>query len=172
MTPPEATTEHGTLFGVHGGADVPSHLEIRLVVHGTPQTAGSKRAFVRGGRAIVVDDNAKSRPWKDQVRQYAAAAMNGRELLAGALDVEMHFYVLRPKGHHGAKSLNAKGRANPRPITRPDALKLARAAEDALTGVVYGDDSQIVDEHLHKHYGDPPRVEIRIRQLAPEGGTA
>lgn len=143
--------------------------ELLIVVHGTPQTAGSKRAFVRGKRAVVVDDNARSRPWKDQIAQIASAAMNGTELLQGPLSVELAFYLTRPKGHQGTQGLNTKGRANPRPTTRPDVLKLARAAEDALTGVVWHDDSQIVDELLEKHYGDPPRVEIRIRQLTTEG---
>jgi Holliday junction resolvase RusA-like endonuclease len=40
------------------------------------------------------------------------------------------------------------------PIKRPDVLKHARAVEDALTGVVYGDDAQIVDEHILKPFAD------------------
>jgi hypothetical protein len=45
---------------------------------------------------------------------------------------------------------------------RPDVLKLARAIEDAITGVIWVDDSQIIDEHLYKRWGDPARVEVTI----------
>lgn len=145
--------------------------QIRIVVYGVAQPAGSKRAFVRGGRAHVVDDNPKSRPWKQTLAVMAGQAMEGRPLLQGPLEVDFTFVVARPKGHLGARgNLNTRGRATPYPITRPDVLKLTRGAEDALTGVVWHDDAQIVAEHLFKTYGDPPRVEIYIRQL--QGGEA
>jgi Holliday junction resolvase RusA-like endonuclease len=60
---------------------------------------------------------------------------------------------------------------------KPDVLKLARAVEDALTGILYRDDAQIVTEVLRKRYGDPPRVEIRLSpvatldQILNEGGN-
>ena len=40
-----------------------------------------------------------------------------------------------------------------------------KAVEDALSGVVYRDDSQIVDERLVKEYGSPERVEITVRSM-------
>lgn len=44
-------------------------LEVAFTVLGKPQPAGSKRAFVnpKNGRAIVTEDNKKSKPWKQQV---------------------------------------------------------------------------------------------------------
>ena len=41
-------------------------------------------------------------------------------------------------------------------------LKLTRAVEDALTGLVWRDDAQVVDEVLSKRYGAPERVEVRV----------
>lgn len=136
---------------------------LAFVVHGTPQPAGSKRAFFRGGRTVVVDANKKSRPWKDVVAQVAGDAMAGRALMQGPLELTLRFFVHRPKGHHG--KLGFVLASAPRfPMVRPDVLKLARGVEDALSGVCYRDDSQIVMEHLFKEYG-PERVEIEIRQL-------
>lgn len=135
---------------------------LTFTVHGTPQPAGSKRAFFRGGRAVVVDANKKTRPWKDQVAQIAGEAMTGRPLMRGPLWVILRFYVRRPKGHFGKKGLLSSAPAHP--TTRPDVLKLARGVEDALSGVCYVDDSQIVAEELWKEYG-PERVEIEIRQM-------
>ena len=53
----------------------------------------------------------------------------------------------------------------PFPTARPDLLKLARAVEDAIQSVVYRNDSQIVDEVLHKRYGEPARVEVVLVEL-------
>jgi Holliday junction resolvase RusA-like endonuclease len=139
-----------------------------LTVHGAACPAGSKRAFLVGRKGvpkrIVVADAAKrSRPWKSLVSQVAGDAMMGRPLLEGPLSLRLRFVVRRPKGHYGGKGqLNAKGRRTPRPSARPDLLKLARAIEDALTGIAYRDDAQIVDEVLTKEYGSPERVEICV----------
>jgi Holliday junction resolvase RusA-like endonuclease len=47
---------------------------------------------------------------------------------------------------------------------RPDIDNLAKAVKDALQGVIYADDSQIVEAHLYKQYGDHS-VKINIQTL-------
>ena len=47
---------------------------------------------------------------------------------------------------------------------RPDIDNLAKAVKDALKGIVYADDSQIVEAHLYKQYGGP-EIKIEIRTL-------
>jgi Holliday junction resolvase RusA-like endonuclease len=83
-----------------------------------------------------------------------------------ALSVSMVFVVAEPKTHRTSTgALSAAGRRQPWPTTRPDLLKLARAIEDALTGVVYRDDALIVQERLVKDYardGEAPHVRIII----------
>ena len=156
-------------------------VEIRFTVYGKSQSAGSKRAMPiyrnapGGGKQlvtrangspmiVVVDDNPKSKDWKNAVACEARKAYRG-ELLDGALSVEFTFYRPRPKGHYGTKGLNKKGLASGHPTTKPDVLKLARAVEDALTNVIWIDDAQIVDERLRKVWGEPARVEIVIRTV-------
>ena len=46
-------------------------------------------------------------------------------------------------------------------ITKPDYDKLARSLSDALSGIVYKDDSQIVFGQQEKKFGSPSRVEVR-----------
>lgn len=152
---------------------------ISFTVYGQPQTAGSKRSFVpldrktkepfrRASGGIVVstvDDNPKGKDWKNAIAYTASAACSG-PLLNDALSVAMRFYRPRPKSHLGKAGLNKVGKENPRPTTKPDVLKLARCAEDALTGIVWRDDAQIVSETLEKHWGEPARVEIEIAQLS------
>jgi len=136
-------------------------------VFGTPQPAGSKKAFGfrrRDGRvgATVVDDNRKSRPWKTLVSETAAKVHPG-PLLDGPLAVWFLFEVPRPKGHFGKRGLLPS--APNLPTVRPDVLKLARAVEDALTGVLYRDDSQIVHEVLMKRFGERARLLVTVKSL-------
>ncbi len=148
---------------------------VAFTVHGVPAPAGSKRAFAHKhtGRIVVTDANKNSRSWKNQVSEEAAIAMtyHGRDgtsgylpPLEGPLVLELVFVVPRPKGHYGARG-NVRPSAPSHPTVKPDVLKLARAVEDALSGIVYRDDAQIVDERLVKVYGEPARVEVRVRQV-------
>lgn len=143
------------------------HKTIKFTVYGKAQTAGSKKAFAfkrRNGSmgASVVDDNPKSRDWKSAVTSEGRRAYAG-ELLQGPLLLRLRFFLVRPKGHSGKKGLRQS--APQYPDVKPDALKLTRAVEDALTGVVWRDDSQIVREAISKDYGEPARVEIEVIRL-------
>jgi Holliday junction resolvase RusA-like endonuclease len=50
----------------------------------------------------------------------------------------------------------------------PDTLKLARAVEDALSGIVWVNDSRIVDERIRKRWGDRSAVRIKVFKLSIE----
>lgn len=142
---------------------------LELVVFGLAAPAGSKTAgATKGGRRYVRDSNPASREWKRTVAQAAGERMDRRGLLEGPLVLELVFYRPRPSAHYGKRGLRPS--APEFPTTRPDVLKLARAVEDALTGVVWRDDAAIVDERLAKRYGEPARVEVRVgRALEGEG---
>ena len=141
---------------------------IVFTIYGKPETAGSKRGFAmrrRDGSSFVtiVDDNPKSRDWKNAVSSAAHEHYKGN-LLNCPINLHLVFYVPRPQGHYGKRGVRAS--APSYPATRPDVLKLARAVEDALTGIVYRDDSQIVTETLMKRFGEPSRVEVTIQYQA------
>ena len=155
-------------------------MRVEIVVIGLPKPAGSKRAFAlrrrdgsvvmrpNGAPVVNVTDACKgSAEWKADVRHAAKQQMTDQEPTSEPLSVRMMFYLPRPQGHYGSgKNASAlKPSARPYPTTKPDALKLARAAEDALTGVVYRDDSQTVDLQIHKRYGSPARCEIVVEVL-------
>ena len=48
------------------------------------------------------------------------------------------------------------------PIKRPDVDNLAYLVTNSLKGIVYADDSQVVDLILHKRYGNDPRTVIKV----------
>lgn len=51
------------------------------------------------------------------------------------------------------------------PATKPDADNIAKSVCDALNGIAYRDDSQIVVLHVSKYYSDQPRVEVIIGEM-------
>lgn len=144
---------------------------IVFTVYGKPEPAGSKKGFPfrrkNGSMGVAISDaNAKAKPWQAAVAAVAAEAYQG-PLLAGPLAVTFRFIVPRIKGHYGTGRNSAviKPDSPAWPTVKPDVLKLSRAVEDALTGIIYRDDSQIVHETLQKEYGEPARVIVTIAEM-------
>jgi Holliday junction resolvase RusA-like endonuclease len=150
-------------------------MDVHLFVPGIARTAGSKRAFpiYRGkkgeertftGHVAIVDDaGAKGKQWRHDVQWMCRAKYSGPPE-QGAIRLSLRFVSVRPKCHHRASGA-VKDDAPLRPTTKPDLLKLARSIEDALTGILWVDDAQIVTEHLEKEYGSTPGVWISAMTL-------
>lgn len=144
---------------------------VEFTVHGEPQPQGSKTIVQqRGRRPRVIEDNPETMPWRNAVAAAGAAAMNGRQLRSGPLRLRAVFVFPRPQAHFGTGRNN--GRLKPSaPVycrTRPDVDKLLRAVGDALTGVVFRDDAQLVIVQAEKHYGEPPCAHVVVEELTLE----
>ena len=124
-----------------------------FAVKGTPQPKGSARAFVRNGRAIVTADNPAVASWEQTIRFVLQDWPH--ELLSGPVALDVTFTMVRPP------SVSAKRR--PEPTVKPDLSKLLRAAEDALTGIVYVDDAQVTEALVRKVYGEAPGMACEVR---------
>lgn len=137
-----------------------------LTVYGNAEPAGSKRGLYRPQLGVrIVDANPKSRAWKDLVSQEAGKIADG--LLQGPLELRAVFYRPRPAGHYGTgRNASVLKRSAPAyPTTKPDTTKLLRGIEDAMTGILYRDDAQIVRQVVSKQWGDPARVTIRLEDI-------
>lgn len=142
---------------------------LTFFVPGIPRPGGSKKAFFRPGMKypVITDDAGEgNRNWRALVADFGGRAMAGQPLLEGPLRLDIVFHLARPKGHYGRKGLLPS--ADAYPAKKPDVLKLARSTEDAMTGVVYRDDSQIVAEWLSKVYSEKSGAEITVTVLQGE----
>jgi Holliday junction resolvase RusA-like endonuclease len=92
--------------------------------------------------------------------------------LEGALALGMCVYRPIPKSF-SKRRREAAERGKLRPITKPDLDNYVKAAKDALKGVVWADDSQIVDyiEPFGKFYSERPRIEIVVTTLEERGNA-
>lgn len=142
---------------------------VEFTVLGLPQPQGSKTIVQRKGRRPVVrEDNPETGPWRSTVTARAQEAMNGRQLRSGPLRLRAVFVFPRPAGHFGT-GRNYDRLKSSAPLycrTRPDVDKLLRAVGDALTGVVFRDDAQLVIVEAEKHYGEPPCAHVIVDELA------
>ncbi len=136
---------------------------ISFTVAGVPAPQGSKVRTKWGVR----EDNPATRPWRTAVAWEATAAMQGREPLAGALELVVVFTFPRPKSHYrtGRHAGELKPDAPRYCVTKPDTDKLLRAIGDAVTGICVRDDSQFVEITARKLYGQPSAT-VAIDYLA------
>jgi len=148
---------------------------IEFFVPGCPVPGGSKRAFPVHGRDGRIHMNVadtsgpKGKEWRAAIRLAAGQALTNAGILPyegshipsmRPLRLSLLFFVRRPKSHYGKRGLLP--RAPLWPTTKPDVLKLARAIEDACTGILWRDDAQIVEEELRKGYADGVPIGVRI----------
>lgn len=115
-------------------------------VAGEPIMQGSMRSFVdpRTLKVVTKPDDKRLKPWRKRVRAAAQVFMNGRAPVPRdkALLLGCEFRLDREAvTKTGAKRAGA---GLDWPSLGSDQDKLTRAIRDALTGVVYVDDSQII----------------------------
>ena len=130
---------------------------INFFVPGVPKTAGSKKYVghtKKTNKPIIVDDCEKGGDWRAAVQAFAMKAYRG-PLLSRAVYLQVSFYFSRPKGHYytGKKTYKILHPSAPEHhIIKPDTTKLLRAVEDALKGVIWHDDSQVIKQLTCKDY--------------------
>ena len=140
---------------------------LEFFVAGIPKPGGSKKAFpIRGkdGKMhVIVTDASNNKDWRQSVKAACLMVWFGPPTIQ-ALELKVTFVMPYRKGHYGT----GKHKDNLKPsapywhTSKPDLTKLLRSTEDALTGVLWIDDSQIVQTTLSKIYGFKPGASIEV----------
>jgi Holliday junction resolvase RusA-like endonuclease len=139
---------------------------IDFTVNIKPQPQGSSNAYVRGGRAIVTSANKNLKPFRDEIKrraQFEIAAYHSCTwttyfLKAVPVRLILEFEFVKPKSANKRVHMTVK----------PDCDKLVRGVCDALTGVIYVDDSQVVEIIARKRYGAVESVRIVAEEYKEE----
>jgi len=123
---------------------------------------------------VTHDDDGKMKAWRETAAVYARNAMVAvrwpcRPAFAEAEAVVFGvvFDLVRPKGHYlPGGALSAEGKRFPYPTREHsgDADKLLRAINDALTGVLWPTDAQVIAPWPYKRWapGHPKEGSTRI----------
>ena len=119
---------------------------IKFFAEGNPRPQGSMRAF---NNRIVHNKSPELMAWRKVIAD--AALVAGCKPIDSPIIISMRFILKRPK------SVTRK-----HPTVPPDSDKLVRGCFDALTGIAYKDDSQVIKLTASKEYGEIPGVEVEI----------
>lgn len=137
--------------------------QLIVFVPGKPAPQGSKdfKGFRGNGTAILKESSDAVGPWRERIALEAARAMReaGLEILDRKHPVFTSLTFIMPRPATAPKT------KTPPAVKRPDADKLERALNDALTDVVFLDDSQVTFTERRKviaEQGQQPGVHIRV----------
>lgn len=141
-----------------------------LWVPGNPATAGSKHAIPNQRKdgslyTIMVPANNRQKDWQASVA-YTARQTYYDPPTAAPIRLHCLFTFVRPKSHTTKRGALSKGAAfHPTGHNVGDLTKLVRCVEDALTGIVWLDDSQVVEQCNAKYYGLQAGVMVRVFEV-------
>lgn len=120
------------------------------------------RVSSRGGYVRVYDP-PKVKQFKSLLRSLAVRQYN-RPPLLGPLSVSLTFY--RPVQKSISQSERERRLSNQsKPVVKPDTDNYIKATLDALNGVLWHDDAQIVKITGEKRYSENGKIVITVTQL-------
>jgi crossover junction endodeoxyribonuclease RusA len=125
-------------------------------VPGVPAPKGSYRRFKN---SITAANPEKTYSWQAKVSQYAQGAMKLHAVISQPCKVSCLFVFKKPQ----------RPKHQIYHIVKPDGDKLLRCVLDALTGIVYRDDSMVSVAYWSKEYEtseNKPGLYIKIERLS------
>lgn len=135
---------------------------IYFVVPGQPVGKGRPRASSRGGFVRMYTD-AKTLSYEQVIAKQARYAMGHLEVLATPISMRIvSLYSIPVSWSKRKQQLALNGELIP---GKPDLDNVAKAVLDALNGVVYQDDKQVIRLVIEKSYSFEPRVEVYVHEV-------
>lgn len=126
---------------------------IQFHVPGAPQGKGRARAYRMRSGAIGHYTPDKTRSYERTIRLLARQAVGARKPIDGPVSLTLQIVMPIPASWPAWKrDLAQSGQLAP--TTKPDADNIEKAVKDALNGVVYRDDAQVVAADKIKCYED------------------
>jgi len=139
--------------------------KVMIVVDGEPVAQGRPRFSTRGG-VFRAYDPPDSRDYKDYIKMLAKRQWGRKPPMEGSLSLSVRVFRSVPTSwSEKRKQMAYSGLI--RPATKPDTDNYVKGALDALEGIVFKNDSQVVEYHapFGKWYSDRPRMEIEVKEI-------
>ena len=136
---------------------------VSFTVPGKPIGKGRPRIGKVGGFSRMFTPE-KTVNYEGLVGWTAAQAMAGRPLIAGPVSVVLHIAAEIPASWSKAKQARATAGAE-FPTTKPDMDNVIKAVFDAMNGVVWKDDVQVVSLKTTKAYALAPCVQVEVKEV-------
>ncbi|MCM3141695.1 RusA family crossover junction endodeoxyribonuclease [Brevibacillus sp. MER 51] len=115
-----------------------------------------------------VDPRAKKYyAYKQEIAGSAASQSTVGQPTPSPLALKMVFVMPIPESWSKKKRWDALNKAH---MTKPDLDNLIKGCTDALNGVVWQDDKQIIAVEATKVYGFEPRIELYVTEMRGQTG--
>lgn len=137
--------------------------EVQFVVPGQPVAKGRPKA-TKKGKLITLYTPEKTANYENLVAYAANVAMAGKSLMLGPIYLELDIRLQIPASWSPKKRQSAT-QGLIAATKKPDFSNILKAVEDGMNGVVYHDDSQIVEASQRKRYAETPGVVVIVREL-------
>lgn len=132
-----------------------------FTIYGTPQPKGRPRFNRRTGTAYTPRN---THIYETEVKAYFLTKYPHQKILDTPLAVRIDAYFETAKStSKRVREMMLAGQI--RPVKKPDADNIIKSICDALNGIAYVDDSQIVCISCRKLYSDKARAEVTITEL-------
>lgn len=131
---------------------------ITILLPGPPQGKARPRFRRDSGHAYTPE---RTRAYEKALRTEAALAMRGKKIMTGYVEVTVGAWFPIPESWSSVKATSARhGDVRPGKIDCDNILKVL----DALNGIVFKDDAQIVKATVSKHYSSYPRLSVTVHE--------
>lgn len=143
---------------------------MKFIVEGKPQGKARARTFYNkrlGKMQSITPEQTKS--YEDLIR-WSYRAAGGRYMGEATLQVDIQAFYPIPKSFNRQKRKEAQ-MEDLRPTSKPDCDNIIKVVLDALNGVAYYDDKQVVCVSCNKYYGETGYIKIEIKEIGNENQT-
>mgnify|MGYP003110990015 CR=1 FL=1 len=134
-------------------------MQVKFEVIGRPAPQGSKNQFGAESSQFV-------KPWRVDVRYAAVEALPDDWATDRAVAVDITFNFVQPKSHFTSKGKPSSSWTQyPIGRNKGDIDKLCRSTLDALTGVLFDDDAQVVYLNAKRQWSSTAGALISVFNL-------
>ena len=130
---------------------------MKVTIEGEPKGKGRPRFY--NGHAVTPQT---TRDYEEEAALAYKAKV--KKTYHGAVGVRIRAYFKIPKGVSKAVRQMMEDGVR-RPTKKPDIDNIDKIILDALNGIAFDDDKQVVEETLSKFYSVHPRVEVEVYEI-------
>jgi Holliday junction resolvase RusA-like endonuclease len=138
---------------------------VNFVVDGVPIPKLRPR-FAKRGNFVQAYTPKKTKDYESLVMDAAVLAMGSAQPLTTPIAIYLYIKLPIPASY-SKKRVRDCIEGYEMPTKKPDWDNVAKAITDALNGICYVDDSQIVNAHVKKVYSHTPGVDVLIKEELP-----
>jgi len=138
-------------------------MQIHFQVEGDPKGKGRPR-FTRAGKFTRVYTDKQTLDYEALIKFFAAEAMGSTDPLETPVSVYLYIRHAVPQSY-SKKRTEACLSGLEQPCKKPDIDNIAKTYLDGMNGVVFLDDTQVVDLHVKKVYSAVPGVDVMVMEV-------